>query len=82
MNMKEIFEALHPLLGQALIDQLQDAVSSGEPINPALLNQARQFLKDNDQVGSSEDGSVLKNLANELTDFDQEDTPLRLAKKA
>lgn len=65
---KDTMDAIH----EALAKQLLEAIQSGEA-NGALLNVARQFLKDNGIDAMATAGSPLKALEDSLPAFDEDD---------
>ena len=68
---REQLEKLQVLLADTYKDSIEEMRESGD-YNAALLNGARQLLKDNDVVSLSEQGSPLGNLA-EVLPFDDDD---------
>jgi hypothetical protein len=64
----ETLQDLHEALAQTLLS----AVKSGEA-GGAMLNVARQFLKDNGIDAVAKPGSPLKALEETLGDFDEDD---------
>lgn len=57
-------EALHGLLCKILTNELQNA----EEVTPALLNVARQFLRDNNIEGTAQDSDYFEALVEALPD--------------
>lgn len=68
---REQLEKLQILLADTYKDSINEMRETGE-YNAALLNGARQLLKDNDVVSVSEQGTPLGNLADMLP-FDEDD---------
>ena len=68
---REQLESLQVLLADTYKDSIEEMKETGE-YNAALLNGARQLLKDNDVVSVSEQGTPLGNLA-EMLPFDEPD---------
>ena len=63
---EEALNDLHADLAKALAREVQS-----ENVSPAMLNVARQFLKDNHIEGVATPKSPLANLADSLPDFDE-----------
>ena len=63
---KEKLEQLHEVLTQELLTRIQ----AGE-VAPALLNVARQFLRDNGIESLALPGSPLNDLLSQLTSFEE-----------
>lgn len=74
---KKDMEALHGALTRYLADAVSGSVkdADGNPVppSPALLNVARQMLKDNHIEGPAVEGSDLKRISNNLPKFDDVD---------
>jgi len=68
---REKLEELQILLTNTYKDSIEEMRETGE-YNAALLNGARQLLKDNDVVSMSESGTPLGDLARMLP-FDEPD---------
>tara|TARA_R110002051_G_scaffold116198_2_gene189411 strand:+ start:1793 stop:2044 length:252 start_codon:yes stop_codon:yes gene_type:complete len=68
---REQLEKLQTLLCDTYKDSIEEMRDTGE-YNAALLNGARQLLKDNDVVSVSESGTPLGDLA-EMLPFDEDD---------
>ena len=71
MKKREQLEKLQVLLADVYKESILEMRDTGE-YNAALLNGARQLLKDNDVVSLSEQGSPLGKLA-EVLPFDDSD---------
>lgn len=72
MKKREQLENLQVLLADTYTDSINEMRETGD-YNAALLNGARQLLKDNDVVSLSEQGSPLGNLAQVLPFDDGDD---------
>jgi vacuolar-type H+-ATPase subunit E/Vma4 len=70
MKKREALEQLQILLCDTYKDSIDEMRESGD-YNAALLNGARQLLKDNDVVSLTEQGTPLGNLA-EVLPFDDD----------
>ena len=81
MKKREQLEKLQVLLADVYKDSILEMRDTGE-YNAALLNGARQLLKDNDVVSLSEQGSPLGKLAEVLPfdDSDEDKEAIRQAK--
>ena len=69
MKKREQLEQLQVLLADTYKESIEEMKESGD-YNAALLNGARQLLKDNDVVSLTETNTPLGNLANVLP-FDE-----------
>jgi hypothetical protein len=65
---KESLEALHTAIAKKLIESI-DTIPPGEKGLAALLNVARQFVKDNGIEALPAEGSPLSRLSKRLEDF-------------
>ena len=72
MKKREQLEELQVLLADTYRQSIQDMKDGAVEVNAAILNGARQLLKDNDVISLSEQGSPLGNLAQVLP-FDDSD---------
>ena len=63
---KEKLEQLHEVLTQELLARIQQGEAA-----PALLNVARQFLRDNGVESLGLPGSPLNDLLSQLPNFDE-----------
>lgn len=70
MKKREQLEKLQVLLADVYKESIEEMRETGD-YNAALLNGARQLLKDNDVVSLSEQGTPLGNLA-EVLPFDDD----------
>lgn len=70
MKKREQLEQLQVLLADVYKESIEEMRETGD-YNAALLNGARQLLKDNDVVSLSEQGTPLGNLA-EVLPFDDD----------
>jgi vacuolar-type H+-ATPase subunit E/Vma4 len=70
MKKREQLEQLQVLLCDTYKDSIEEMKETGD-YNAALLNGARQLLKDNDVVSLTEQGTPLGNLA-EVLPFDDD----------
>ncbi|MAN61519.1 MAG: hypothetical protein CMI60_06170 [Parvibaculum sp.] len=69
---REQLENLQVLLADTYKQSIQEMKDGEVEVNAAILNGARQLLKDNDVLSLSEQGSPLGNLA-EVLPFDDKD---------
>ncbi len=72
MKKREQLEKLQVLLADTYTQSIQEMKDGEVEVNAAILNGARQLLKDNDVISLSEQGSPLGNLAQVLP-FDDSD---------
>jgi len=72
MKKREQLENLQVLIADTYSQAIQEMKVGAAEYNAALLNGARQLLKDNDVVSLSEQGSPLGKLA-EVLPFDDSD---------
>ena len=72
MKKREQLEQLQVLLADTYTQSIQEMKDGEVEVNAAILNGARQLLKDNDVLSLSEQGSPLGNLA-EVLPFDAKD---------
>jgi len=72
MKKREQLEELQVLLADTYKQSIQEMRDGDIEVNAAILNGARQLLKDNDVISLSEQGSPLGNLAQVLP-FDDSD---------
>ena len=79
---RQQLEDLQVLLADTYKQSIQEMKDGDVEINAAILNGARQLLKDNDVVSLSEQGSPLGNLAQVLPfdDSDEDKEALRQQK--
>lgn len=73
MKKREQLEQLQVLLCDTYKDSIEEMKETGD-YNAALLNGARQLLKDNDVVSITEQGTPLGNLADVLPFAEDEET--------
>lgn len=73
MKKREQLEELQVLLADTYRQSIQDMKDGAVEVNAAILNGARQLLKDNDVISLSEQGSPLGNLAQVLPFDDSDD---------
>lgn len=73
MKKREQLEQLQVLLCDTYKDSIEEMKETGD-YNAALLNGARQLLKDNDVVSITEQGTPLGNLAEVLPFSEDEET--------
>lgn len=69
---RQTLEDLQVLLADTYKQSIEEMKSGEVEVNAAILNGARQLLKDNDIISLSEQGSPLGNLAQVLP-FDDND---------
>lgn len=69
---RQQLEDLQVLLADTYKQSIQEMKNGDVEVNAAILNGARQLLKDNDVISLSEQGSPLGNLAQVLP-FDDSD---------
>jgi hypothetical protein len=72
MKKRKQLEELQVLLADTYKQSIQEMRDGDIEVNAAILNGARQLLKDNDVISLSEQGSPLGNLAQVLP-FDDSD---------
>ena len=84
MKKREQLENLQVLIADTYTQAIQEMKVGASEYNAALLNGARQLLKDNDVVSLSEQGSPLGKLAEVLpfNDSDEDKEAIRQAKWA
>lgn len=82
MKKREQLEELQVLLADTYKQSIQEMRDGDIEVNAAILNGARQLLKDNDVISLSEQGSPLGNLAQVLPfdDSDEDKEALRQSK--
>jgi hypothetical protein len=82
MKKREQLENLQVLIADTYSQAIQEMKVGAAEYNAALLNGARQLLKDNDVVSLSEQGSPLGKLAEVLPfdDSDEDKEAIRQAK--
>jgi hypothetical protein len=82
MKKREQLEELQVLLADTYKQSIQEMRDGDIEVNAAILNGARQLLKDNDVISLSEQGSPLGNLAQVLPfdDSDEDKEALRQTK--
>ena len=82
MKNREQLENLQVLIADTYSQAIQEMKVGAAEYNAALLNGARQLLKDNDVVSLSEQGSPLGKLAEVLPfdDSDEDKEAIRQAK--
>jgi|TARA_B100001094_G_scaffold239766_1_gene235309 hypothetical protein len=82
MKKREQLEELQVLLADTYKQSIQEMRDGDVEVNAAILNGARQLLKDNDVISLSEQGSPLGNLAQVLPfdDSDEDKEALRQTK--
>ena len=82
MKKREQLENLKVLIADTYSQAIQEMKVGAAEYNAALLNGARQLLKDNDVVSLSEQGSPLGKLAEVLPfdDSDEDKEAIRQAK--
>jgi hypothetical protein len=82
MKKREQLEKLQVLIADTYSQAIQEMKVGAAEYNAALLNGARQLLKDNDVVSLSEQGSPLGKLAEVLPfdDSDEDKEAIRQAK--
>ena len=82
MKKREQLEELQVLLADTYKQSIQEMRDGDVEENAAILNGARQLLKDNDVISLSEQGSPLGNLAQVLPfdDSDEDKEALRQTK--
>lgn len=82
MKKREQLENLQVLIADTYTQAIQEMKVGAAEYNAALLNGARQLLKDNDVVSLSEQGSPLGKLAEVLPfdDSDEDKEAIRQAK--
>ena len=73
MKKREQLENLQVLLADTYSQSIQEMKDGEIEVNAAILNGARQLLKDNDVISLSEQGSPLGNLAQVLPFDDSDD---------
>ena len=73
MKKREQLEQLQVLLCDTYKESIEEMKETGD-YNAALLNGARQLLKDNDVVSITEQGTPLGNLAEVLPFSDDDET--------
>ena len=82
MKKREQLEELQVLLADTYKQSVQEMKDGVVEVNAAILNGARQLLKDNDVVSLGEQGSPLGNLAEVLpfNDSDEDKEAMRQSK--
>jgi hypothetical protein len=80
MKKREQLEQLQVLLCDTYKDSIEEMKETGD-YNAALLNGARQLLKDNDVVSLTEQGTPLGNLA-EVLPFSADDETKQAAQQS
>ena len=82
MKKREQLEQLQVLLADTYKQSIQEMKDGEVEVNAAILNGARQLLKDNDVISLSEQGSPLGNLAQVLpfADSDEDKEAIRQQK--
>mgnify|MGYP000270887268 CR=1 FL=1 len=80
MKKREQLEQLQVLLCDTYKDSIEEMKETGD-YNAALLNGARQLLKDNDVVSITEQGTPLGNLA-EVLPFNEDDETKQAAQQS
>jgi hypothetical protein len=73
MKKREQLENLQVLLADTYSQSIQEMKDGEVEVNAAILNGARQLLKDNDVISLSEQGSPLGNLVKVLPFDDNDD---------
>ncbi|MBV54159.1 MAG: hypothetical protein CL816_08935 [Coxiellaceae bacterium] len=81
MKKREQLENLQVLIADTYSQAIQEMKVGAAEYNAALLNGARQLLKDNDVVSLSEQGSPLGKLA-EVLPFDDDDSDKEAIRQA
>jgi vacuolar-type H+-ATPase subunit E/Vma4 len=80
MKKREQLEQLQVLLCDTYKESIEEMKETGD-YNAALLNGARQLLKDNDVVSITEQGTPLGNLA-EVLPFNEDDETKQAAQQS
>tara|TARA_R100000655_G_scaffold93820_2_gene135160 strand:+ start:51 stop:293 length:243 start_codon:yes stop_codon:yes gene_type:complete len=80
MKKREQLEQLQVLLCDTYKESIEEMKETGD-YNAALLNGARQLLKDNDVVSITEQGTPLGNLA-EVLPFSEDDETKQAAQQS
>ena len=81
MKKREQLENLQVLIADTYTQAITEMKVGAAEYNSALLNGARQLLKDNDVVSLSEQGSPLGKLA-EVLPFDDDDSDKEAIRQA
>ncbi len=81
MKKREQLENLQVLIADTYTQAITEMKVGAAEYNAALLNGARQLLKDNDVVSLSEQGSPLGKLA-EVLPFDDDDSDKEAIRQA